>query len=342
MDKRLILAVAGSGKTSLIVENLNLEKRFMLVTYTQNNYHNLRQKVIKKFGYLPENIRILTYETFLYRFCVKPFLSYKLRPKGINFNKQPPMFVKDTMDRYYMDSSGRLYASRICKLLIKRQKMNDVVERLNDFYDAFYIDEVQDFAGHDFDLLVHLKKSNVEIMFVGDFYQHTFSTSRDGSKNKSLHKNYDNFKQKFIKIGIEVDEECLSKSYRCSPTVCEFITNNIGISIESHNAEKTNIRLVDSSEEIEDIMKDDSIIKLFYQNCSKYDCYSKNWGASKGEDCHTDVCVVLNKTTMNNYKKEQLVQLAPTTKNKFYVACSRAKRHLYFIEESKVKHYKTI
>jgi len=340
MDKRLILAVAGSGKTSLIIENLNLEKRCLLVTYTQNNYHNLRQKVIKKFGYLPENIRILTYETFLYRFCVKPFLSYKLRPKGVTFDKQPPRFAKGV--NRYMDSNKRLYASRICQLLIKCGRMTDVIKRVDDFYDAFYIDEVQDFAGHDFDLLVHLKKSNVEIMFVGDFYQHTFSTSRDGSKNKSLHKNYDNFKQKFIKIGIEVDEECLSKSYRCSPTVCEFITNNIGISIESHNVEKTNIRLVDSSEEIEVIMKDDSIIKLFYQNCSKYDCYSKNWGVSKGEDCHTDVCVILNRTTMAKYKKGQLDQLAPTTKNKFYVACSRAKRHLYFIEESKVKHYKII
>jgi len=340
MDKRLILAVAGSGKTSLIIENLNLEKRCLLVTYTQNNYHNLRQKVIKKFGYLPENIRILTYETFLYRFCVKPFLSYKLRPKGITFNQPSLRFAKGL--KRYMDSSKRLYSNRICKLLIEYEKMNDVVGRLNDFYDAFYIDEVQDFAGHDFDLLMYLAMSEIKVMLVGDFYQHTFATSRDGQKSKSLHKDYNDFKKRFANMGIDVDEQCLSKSYRCSPTVCRFITEKIGIRIESHKTEETTISLIGSKEDVEKLMKDNSIVKLFYQNCSKYDCYSKNWGASKGEDCHTDVCVVLNGTTMGKYKKEQLNQLAPTTKNKFYVACSRAKRHLYFIEESKVKHYKTI
>ena len=49
VDKRLILAVAGSGKTRLIIEKLNTEKRFLILTYTNNNYELIRRRVLNKF-----------------------------------------------------------------------------------------------------------------------------------------------------------------------------------------------------------------------------------------------------------------------------------------------------
>lgn len=64
MDKRLILSVAGSGKTSFIIEQLNLERNSLIITYTRNNYENLRSKVIEKFGYIPKSISIFTYFDF--------------------------------------------------------------------------------------------------------------------------------------------------------------------------------------------------------------------------------------------------------------------------------------
>ena len=51
MDKRVILAVAGSGKTTYIINQLDLNKRSLIITYTTNNIENLRTGVIKKFGY---------------------------------------------------------------------------------------------------------------------------------------------------------------------------------------------------------------------------------------------------------------------------------------------------
>ena len=41
MDKRVIFAVAGSGKTTYIVNNLFPEKRSLIITYTKNNYNNI-------------------------------------------------------------------------------------------------------------------------------------------------------------------------------------------------------------------------------------------------------------------------------------------------------------
>ena len=81
MDKRIIFAVAGAGKTTTIINKLSLEENSLIITYTENNFKNLKKKVIDKFGYLPENIKIYTYFNFLYSFCYKPFLTNRLKAK---------------------------------------------------------------------------------------------------------------------------------------------------------------------------------------------------------------------------------------------------------------------
>ena len=80
------------------------------------------------------------------------------------------------------------------------------------------------------------------------------------------------------------------------------------------------------------------IIKLFYQEHYKYNCFSSNWGDSKGENNYNDICVVLNKTRLKSYNA--LVGLKSQTKNKFYVACSRANNNLYFVSDEFYKSFK--
>lgn len=48
MDKRVIFAVAGSGKTTYIVDSLSRDKRSLIVTYTVGNYNNLCCKISEK------------------------------------------------------------------------------------------------------------------------------------------------------------------------------------------------------------------------------------------------------------------------------------------------------
>ena len=64
MDKRVIFAVAGSGKTTYIVDSLSRDKRSLIVTYTVGNYNNLCRKISEKFnGDWPENIWVMGYFT---------------------------------------------------------------------------------------------------------------------------------------------------------------------------------------------------------------------------------------------------------------------------------------
>ncbi len=75
-------------------------------------------------------------------------------------------------------------------LLLNPDVISDIISRIEKYVDHLYIDEVQDFAGNDFSFLKKISSANVDMLFVGDFFQHTFDTSRDASVNKSLHDNY--------------------------------------------------------------------------------------------------------------------------------------------------------
>jgi len=343
MDKRVIFAVAGSGKTTHIISKLTLDKRFLILTYTTNNIMTLRNSIIRKFGYFPENIKLQSYFVFLNSFCFKPLLSYYVKSKGINWER-PPKFtfrLKRTDMKFYLDKNHRLYHNRIAKLCEIEDILPDINKRLEKYYDCLFIDEIQDFAGYDFNLLKIITQANCEILFVGDFYQHTFDTSNDGNVNSGLFDDYNSYKKLFQKMGLTVDTITLRNSYRCGKAVCDFIQNNINIPISARTDKVSSIKIINSQSDADAIINDNSIVKLFYQGHSKYNCYSQNWGASKGINHFENVCVVLNKTTKQAFDKEQLANLPAQTKNKLYVACSRANNDLYFISDKFLKKFGT-
>lgn len=334
-----MLAVAGSGKTTHIVNTLSClspGSRSLLITYTRNNLSNLRAKIISKFGYFPENISLCEYFTFLYGFCFRPFLLRETGAKGINWEVPPSwtLHKKRTSREYYFDQHNRLYYNRIAKFLEIRAILDQVNQRVEKYYDNLFIDEIQDFGGHDFNLLRSIAKSKVNMLFVGDFYQHTFDTSRDGNVNKNLYDDVASYKKRLDEMGLVVDSDTLKKSYRCSPTICRFISQDLGIGMDSNRDDETLMHVFNTEDDAKKVLKCNETVKLFYKEHYKYNCYSKNWGDSKGADHYKDVCVVMTKDSFQKLQKKQLYDLKPQTRNKLYVACTRAKNNLYLIPEN--------
>lgn len=342
MDKRVMFAVAGSGKTTLLVKRLSLEKRALIVTYTENNYRHLRDSIIKRFGHVPGNINLLSYFTFLHSFCYRPQLQVHLETEGMSFRIPPAHTLRlkrDDMD-YYINPNGYLYHNRLAKFIEVAEAIPDVIARMERFYDEFYVDEVQDLAGHDFNLLMALSKAKVEMLFVGDFYQHTFDTSRDGNVNSSLHNDISKYEKHFRKAGVTVDKETLSRSWRCGQTICDFIRTHLQIDMHSQHTYETAIIPLSTQAEANALHADLNVVKLFYQEHYKYGCVSNNWGASKGLDHYNDVCVILGATHWKSYEKLSLDALNPQTRNKLYVAFSRTRGKLYIAPDKLFKPFK--
>mgnify|MGYP000380024136 CR=1 FL=1 len=341
MDKSVVFAVAGSGKTTRLIAALDETRRFLLVTYTEANHDNLRAKVIERFGYLPPNISIYTYFRFLHSFCYRPFLRSKKDTLGITFNtpERFPVYLL-TDDRRYISPKRWLYANRLAKFIEQSGLIGAVVARMEKYFDVFFVDEVQDFGGHDFNFLLAISIAKLNVSFVGDFYQHTFDTSRDGNVNASLHKNFYTYKKRFERAQLKVDTDSLKHSRRCSKNVCEFITAKIGIEIQAHDERLSVVRFEDDPVAVEALCRDSGTVKLFYKDHQKYGCFSQNWGASKGMDKYEDVCVVLNPSNVKAWNAGSFRDINPETRNRLYVACSRARGNLTFVPESLLKGYK--
>ncbi len=339
MDKRLLLAVAGSGKTTFLINLLNTEKRFLLVTYTRNNYEHLRCSILKKFGFFPEKIKVLSFFQFLYSFCFKPFCGLTMKTCGICFDYPEDLTrFHPGKESFYKTKSGRIFSNRIAHFC-KDHCAENIKDRIDKYYDYFFIDEVQDIAGHDFNLLMSIIPNTCNALFVGDFFQHTYETSNDGNVNLTLYKNYKNYLKRWKDAGVTVDVSSLSRTHRCSTEICDFV-RNMGIEIESTGVTQGNVVVLDNEQDVDAIVNDDSIPKLFLNNSINYRCVSMNWGASKGIDSFTDVCVVLNKTALSLFLKGKLADMNSISKNKLYVACTRAHRHLYITNYQFLEKYK--
>jgi DNA helicase-2/ATP-dependent DNA helicase PcrA len=339
MDKRVVLAVAGSGKTQHIIDKLEINSRALIVTYTINNTANLKKRILKKFGVIPKGVRIYTYFSFLMSFCVRPIVGNDLKIKGVSYN-EPPKYAKRKTHEHYLNKWHRLYHNRIAKMMMDFDGVSDISERIEKYFDFFCVDEVQDFAANDFNLLCDLYKTNVEMLFVGDFFQHTFDTSRDGNIQSNLHKDCDKYLGKLESAGYTIDLETLSHSYRCSPTVCRFVSESIGIPIGSHRVDEVNIELVDDVEQVKRLLTNDAIVKLFFRESYKYLGWTDNWGNTKGLDDFCDICIVLNPTSLTAFARGKLGVLAPSTANKLYVACTRAKGNVYFVSQRLLDEFK--
>lgn len=321
----MIQAVAGAGKTTYILNQLNLDDCVALITYTKNNQEQLKNIIIKKFGYYPSNIHVFGLFEFLYSFCYRP-LQNRYDNDGICFD-QPSFYLKG-----YHTADGRIFSNQISRFLLKEKIQ--YIDRIDKFFDHIYIDEVQDLKSDDFDWLMSLEKLTIPVTLVGDFYQSTFSSSRRGKKGNTKQSNFKIYQNTFITNKFHFDKVKLVASHRCSASLSQFVKNKLGIDMESHRIDETSIELVSDLGSIKDLLENDNIIKLFYRNSDKYNFNSDNWGNVKGLTFQ-NVCVVLNATTFKKYP-DQLHTLASTTLSKFYVACTRTKGNLIFIEERKI------
>ena len=357
MDKKLILAVAGSGKTYTLCNEINPSERNLILAYTNENIKNIYNEIIKQHNEIPKFTIITTFDSYILNNIAKPFASYVAQKNdnryvfdeyGCAYNLELPraydnktnthhyQFKKDKL-AHYITKTGKFYGERIPKFI---NNFNLIVPHLvvmKKHFDKIYIDEVQDFAGERFILLQDIIKNFDNLLLVGDFHQHSVSTRIDpDGKLIPFNKNisYQQYKKIFTKMGVQVDDTSLLYSRRCPEEVCALVNDKLGIDIKSSKQNTGNVIIINNEEEARAILENNSIIKLVHKNSKEYPFRAINWGYSKG-DTYGQVCVILNDNmeqfTESNFNHEEL---PASTKNKFYVALTRTKGDLFIMPYS--------
>ena len=73
MAKRVILAVAGAGKTYHICHEIDPTKRNLILAFTHENIHNIQKELCDAHGCVPELTTVSTFDSFVYHQMILPY-----------------------------------------------------------------------------------------------------------------------------------------------------------------------------------------------------------------------------------------------------------------------------
>lgn len=360
-NSKLVLAVAGAGKTYYIADNLKTEERNIVITFTNRNIQNLEDEIEKQYGRVPDNTLIMTFSSFVYKWLIKPIEPFLvvgdvsgIKSKGLDLftplqkprinDKYNPAYYKKNHHRHYLTKGNKLYISRMADLFkVQKHSIKKLAfDRLNKFCDVIYIDETQDFVGNDYDILKQLFSLKAPfILSVGDFNQHSVSKSNFNTMRPFKKKKRDITKQEYIDgFGkkLIVDKVTLLKSRRVPKNTCEFIRNKLNINIESQSKQEGGVKLLTKVEDIKSKIIDPTIVKIVYNESGKYDIEPiTTWTYCKG-DTFKYTCIILNGTFHDIMSDDFTVEgIAQQEINKLYVALSRSTHMTYMVKTKNFK-----
>jgi len=354
-ENRLIIAAAGSGKTTYLVnEALAQDGRVLILTYTLSNEDVINRRLIQKNGCIPSNITIETWFSFLLQHGVRPYqgclndflfdvdirgMLLVNKQSGIkykNTNRNPVYWGESVFDRHYFTKDFKIYSDKISKFVFKcNSQSNDaVIDRLTRIYDHIFIDEVQDLAGHDLELLKLLFKSSISVLLVGDPRQVTYLTHLERKYAKYQNGKIREFVGKELGKGIAcgVDETTLGVSHRCCQPICKYSSQlypNLPETVSCSCCRQSKI-----SHQGVFLVKPD-YLDVYVQN---FDVMQLRWdkridvvpnvrvmnfGEAKGESF--DRVLIYPTKDMEMWVKDSSKTLSDGARAKFYVALTRAR-----------------
>jgi len=373
MDNKLIIAAAGAGKTTyLIREALKIKKnkKILITTYTIANENEIKKKIIELNGFIPSNIKVLTWFSFLLKHGAKPYKGcfndklYDRDIKGVILvNKQSSPYKSKTQIEYYFNQEWKIYSDKLSTFAYECNDKSKglVIKRLENIFDYIFIDEVQDLAGYDLEILKLLFNSKINVVLVGDPRQTVYLTHHENKFKKYKNGKIKEFIQDEAKNICEIDIETLNVSHRNNQQICDFSSKlyseyakiNSCDCCHKKDVEHQGIFLIEKKH-LEDYIKCYSPVKLRWDNKTKLDGVVYNFGESKGltfdrvliyptksikkwlKNQQFDLQKIQLKNNIEvkeikNFKIINNTLLPETTKAKLYVAITRAKYSVVFV-----------
>lgn len=349
MSNLVYIAAAGSGKTTTLVRKacaLPSSEYVLILTYTDSNEKEIRNKFYNINGCIPPNVAFQSWFSFLIQHLIKPYQNFltddSFEIKGLAMvhsdnkgSRKTYMTSKSNWEHYYFSKQQRALTEKLSELAYdcNIRSGGKPIQRLCEIFENIYIDEVQDLAGYDLELikLFFLSKSNVII--AGDPRQTIYLTNYNGNKNRSFRNgkilNYLSAQQE-LKNKYTVDTNTLNCSRRCCPEICEYasiITPSFSKteSLTNYQGKHCGVYLVKESDKSLFLNQYNDSIQLRHSILTKridHNFKVMNFGESKGMTF--DSVLIYPTQPMIKWIEDHNEKLEDTSINKFYVAVTRA------------------
>lgn len=361
VKNRLIISSAGSGKTTFIVNEAleHTSDKILITTYTEANEAEIIRKILKQKKSIPSNIKVQTWFSFLIQHGVKPYQGsfnecmFENEIKGLllvnsksgfrcvnSFGKPMYFGEEDNFKKHYFSNGGKIYSDKLSKFVFKSNKSvsNEIVHRINRLFDRIYIDEVQDLAGYDLEIVKLLFKSQLSILLVGDPRQVTYLTHQPQFNKKYRYGKIKDFLvdncKSLIKDKNCIDESSLKVSHRNNSAICYYSSKLYPDLPQSKPCECEECRKIKPSHEgiflirkkdVDKYLKEYKPVQLRWSVSTKVNpCFETHtFGKSKGVDFER--ILIYPTGDMKKWINENDYNLKPETRAKFYVAITRAR-----------------
>jgi DNA helicase-2/ATP-dependent DNA helicase PcrA len=363
-NNKLIIAAAGSGKTTYLVhEALQAppSENILITTYTEANEAGIKKMIIKLKGYIPANITIQTWFSFLLQHGVRPFqgsmndslwknditgMLLSEGQSGIKYSfvngagKKINVQYKENEEfvEHYFAHNMKIYSDKISKFIVDCDKKTQgaIISRLVRIYSNIFIDEVQDLAGYDFEILKLLFKSPSFILLVGDPRQVTYLTHHSTKYKKYADGRIKEFLENELgkKVTCTVDEKTLNSSHRNNQIICDYsgkLFPNLPVPIpcecascRQYDEKHEGIFLIKTAD-IDYYLQNYKSIQLRWSSSKEVNNEFEviNFGASKG--LTFERVLIYPTADMIMWIKNNKYNLKNTSRAKFYVGITRAK-----------------
>jgi DNA helicase-2/ATP-dependent DNA helicase PcrA len=233
-----------------------------------------------------------------------------------------------------------IYTDKISEfsLLVNEKSKGLVTKRLESIYDMIFIDEVQDLAGYDFDLLEFLLKSKVAITLVGDSRQATYFTNLSPKNKKLRGKNIVYLFKEWEKqklCSIVERNEC----FRCNQNICDFAdklyplmtkTVSMNTAVTGHDG----VFVIEKSKVADYISIFKPQVLTYRKSNETQDLRAINFGMSKGLSFDR-VLIFPTKKFEDYLKTENVSKIGDIPK--VYVAITRARFSVAIVYDGNVK-----
>lgn len=344
---RATVASAGSGKTTTLVKRAleQANTKIAFTTYTRENTEQIKRKFRKLNGGIPPHVDILPWYTLLLHEFVRPYQTAVYdKHRIVNIapvEGQSTRYVPKKSTAFYVRRDHCIYTDKMSQFALEcnRRTSGLVVNRLEAIYDYVFIDEIQDMAGWDLDLIKLLLKSNIGVEMMGDVRQGTFATNHAVRGKKFRGSGIIKKLRAWEAEGICQCEE-LSISYRCHQSICDVADDlypdlpRTASQVEHVPTDHFGVFCISKMQVVEYLERFSPVSLRFSKASAKklitqFDLTPVNFGVSKGSQFKR--VLILPTKPIEEFLKTGKAPKSSKSVALLYVAITRAKYSVAFV-----------
>lgn len=367
MNNKLYIAAAGAGKTTFLtkhaidlLKNDSDTKSIAIITYTQKNQEVILDRIKNEVGYIPNQIKVMGWYSFILDYCVRPFMGAVIdslyctnvglllvegisNTQKVNGKYFTTYSVKKLKDKF-LTKENYFYSDKLSEFAYSCYQKNKkiFIQRLADIFSSILIDEVQDMSAWDYSIIgLCCKIPSVQTILCGDLRQKTYSTSPSpkwkkykGRIDLFLEENVNTKRQTYIII----DKETLNVSHRFGQEIANFANRIIGNEFPAANScscpecknrrskfhDRQGVFLV-KKKDVTSFLSRYSPLVLIWDKSHKVLDYKNTINYAKSKGITTEVCLICpTNNIVKDFLSSRTNKMKETTRHKFYVAVTRA------------------